>query len=61
MLPGPARTLPVAVSRKRFLTLDFVFILGISDLRVGSAPDRGAEPRPGMPVHRTGARERRGV
>ena len=29
LLPAPALTLPVAVSRKRFFTLDFVFILDI--------------------------------
>src|SRR3954470_4915791 len=53
-LPGPAITLPVAVILKRFFTEDFVFILGISDLRssvVGAsgeqARDRGRACLPG--------------
>src|SRR3954470_23855933 len=51
-LPGPASTLPVAVTLKRFFTEDFVFILGIWDLlgREGVPRDGERGTRPGMPT-----------
>src|ERR1700683_2554555 len=62
-MPGPARTLPVAVILNRFLTDDLVFILGIlvSFWFVLTRPDRprrtnsrGRACPPG-PVSQTGA------
>src|SRR3954464_3229825 len=59
-LPGPARTLPVAVTLKRFFTEDFVFILGIWDLLGrGCGPGGG---RGGAAGHaHTGPGARRGA
>src|SRR5580704_10725628 len=39
-MPGPARTFPVAVILKRFLTEDFVFSLGILISSDGSPRER---------------------
>src|SRR5579872_5361019 len=53
-MPGPARTLPVAVSRKRFLTEDLVFSLGICLSYGSGAREECERSRPGMP-YRPGA------
>src|SRR5580698_10865755 len=65
LLPGPARTLPVAVILNRFLTDDLVFILGIlvSFMFAPARPDageNGKQSRPGMPIQARTRRQRRG-
>src|ERR1700733_13549875 len=63
-MPGPARTLPVAVILNRFLTDDLVFILGILVsfwfvLALTGSAEQSKWSRPGMPI-RPGLADRGG-
>src|ERR1700722_10597719 len=57
-MPGPARTFPVAVILKRFLTEDFVFSLGIL-ISLWSGPRANAGVAAGHALQARRANERR--
>jgi len=62
-LPGPARTLPVAVILKRFFTELFVFSLGIwvsCGLTCGDPVASEQASRPGMPIPGPARKRERG-